>query len=134
MGRRVRLAQPGAAVNAPRAVVESGNPADWTPHVLDGKVAAIGQVGNEIAAGGQFTQVASAAAPTTAIARSNILALRPSGRGAARGPPDGAARLRHHHRRRLERPPRRLRRRPQRPRRRRPVLAVQGRWCSTSPA
>ena len=87
MGRRVLLAllsaavlvglmaQPGAAVNVPQAVVVSSNPADWTPHVLDGKVAAIVQVGNKIVAGGQFTQVASAAAPTTAIARSNIFAF-----------------------------------------------------------
>ena len=87
MGRRVLLAllsaavlvglmaQPGAAVNVPQAVVVSSNPADWTPHVLNGKVAAIVQVGNKIVAGGQFTQVASAAAPTTAIARSNIFAF-----------------------------------------------------------
>jgi hypothetical protein len=87
MGRRVLLAllsaavlvglmaQPGAAVNVPQAVVVSSNPADWTPHVLDGKVAAIVQVGNKIVAGGQFTRVASAAAPTTAIARSNIFAF-----------------------------------------------------------
>jgi hypothetical protein len=87
MGRRVLLAllsaavlvglmaQPGAAVNAPQPVMVSSNPADWTPHVLDGKVAAIVQVGNRIVAGGQFTRVASAAAPTTAIARSNIFAF-----------------------------------------------------------
>jgi hypothetical protein len=87
MGRRVLLAlvsaavlvgllaQPGAAVNTPQAVVVSSNPADWTPHVLDGKVAAIVQVGNKMVAGGQFTRVASAAAPTTAIARSNIFAF-----------------------------------------------------------
>jgi hypothetical protein len=87
MGRRVLLAllsavvlvglvaQPGSAVNVPQAVVVSSNPADWTPHVLDGKVAAIVQVGNKIVAGGQFTKVASAAAPTTAIARSNIFAF-----------------------------------------------------------
>jgi hypothetical protein len=87
MGRRVLLAllsaavlvglmaQPGTAVNVPQAVVVSSNPADWTPHVLDGKVAAIVQVGNKIVAGGQFTRVASAAAPTTAIARSNIFAF-----------------------------------------------------------
>jgi hypothetical protein len=67
--------QPGAAVNVPQAVVVSSNPADWTPHVLDGKVAAIVQVGNRMVAGGQFTQVASAAAPTTAIAQSNIFAF-----------------------------------------------------------
>ena len=66
---------PGAAVNVPQAVVVPGNPADWTPHVLDGKVAAIVQIGGKIVAGGQLTKVASAAAPTTAIARSNIFAF-----------------------------------------------------------
>src|SRR5215207_5830883 len=87
MGRRVLLAllsaavlvglmaQPGAAVNVPQPAVVSSNPADWTPHVLDGKVAAIVQVGNKMVAGGQFTRVASAAAPTTAIPRSNIFAF-----------------------------------------------------------
>jgi hypothetical protein len=87
MGRRVLLmlvsaaflvgllAQPGAAVNVPQAVVVSSNPADWTPHVLDGKVAAVVQVGNKVVAGGLFTRVASAAAPTTTIARSNIFAF-----------------------------------------------------------
>jgi hypothetical protein len=87
MGRRVLLAllsaavlvglvaQPGAAVNVPQAVVVSSNPAEWTPHVLDGKVAAIVQVGNKLIAGGQFTRVASAAAPTTAIPRSHIFAF-----------------------------------------------------------
>jgi hypothetical protein len=87
MGRRVLLAllsaavlaglvaQPGAAVNVPQAAVVSSNPADWTPHVLDGKVAAIVQVGSRIIAGGQFTKVASAAAPTTVIPRSNIFAF-----------------------------------------------------------
>jgi hypothetical protein len=54
MGRRVLLALVSAAVL---------------------KVAAIVQVGNKMVAGGQFTRVASAAAPTTAIARSNILAF-----------------------------------------------------------
>jgi hypothetical protein len=87
MGRRVLLAllsaavlvglvaQPGAAVNVPQAVVVSSNPAGWTPHVLDGKVAAIVQVGNKLIAGGQFTRVAGADAPTTAIPRSNIFAF-----------------------------------------------------------
>jgi hypothetical protein len=87
MGRRVLLmlvsaaflvgllAQPGAAVNVPQAVVVSSNPADWTPHVLDGKVGAIVQVGNKVVAGGLFTRVTSAAAPTTTIARSNIFAF-----------------------------------------------------------
>jgi hypothetical protein len=69
------MAQPGAAVNVPQPVVVSSNPAEWTPHVLDGKVAAIVQVGNKIVAGGLFTQVASVDAPSTAIARSNIFAF-----------------------------------------------------------
>jgi hypothetical protein len=46
------VAQPGAAVNTPQAVVVSSNPADWTPHAPDGKVAAIVQVGNKMVAGG----------------------------------------------------------------------------------
>jgi hypothetical protein len=87
MGRRVLLAllpavvlvglvaQPGAAVNVPQPAVVSSNPADWTPHVLDGKVAAIVQVGNKIVAGGLFTKVANADAPTTEIARSHIFAF-----------------------------------------------------------
>ena len=33
-------------------MVVSSNPADWTPRVLDGEVAAIIQVGNKIVAGG----------------------------------------------------------------------------------
>jgi hypothetical protein len=87
MGRRVLLAllpavvlvglvaQPGAAVNVPQPAVVSSNPADWTPHVLDGKVAAIVQVGNKIVAGGLFTKVANADAPTTEIARNHIFAF-----------------------------------------------------------
>jgi hypothetical protein len=87
MGRRVLLAlvsaavlvalvaQPGAAVNAPQPQMVSSNPADWTPHVLDGRVDAVVQVGNTMIVGGKFSQVATAAAPTTAIARSNIFAF-----------------------------------------------------------
>jgi hypothetical protein len=69
------LAQPGAAVNVPQAAVVSANPADWTPHVLDGKVDAIVQVGDTMVAGGLFTRVANAATPATAIPRSNIFAF-----------------------------------------------------------
>jgi hypothetical protein len=69
------LARPGAAVNPPQAAVVSANPADWTPHVLDGKVDAIVQVGNKMVAGGLFTRVANAASPATAIPRSNLFAF-----------------------------------------------------------
>jgi hypothetical protein len=52
------IAQPGAAVNVPQAAVVSANPANWTPHVLDGKVDAVVQIGNKMAAGGLFAKVA----------------------------------------------------------------------------
>jgi hypothetical protein len=51
------MAQPGGAVNVPQPVVVSADPANWTPHVLDGKVDAIVAVGDKIVAGGLFTQV-----------------------------------------------------------------------------
>jgi len=81
MGRRVLLAllsaavlvglmaQPGAAVNVPQPAVVSSNPADWTPHVLDGKVAAIVQVGNKIVAGGSFTRI-------NGVAQKSLVKLR----------------------------------------------------------
>jgi hypothetical protein len=69
------VAQPGGAVNVPHAVVVSADPANWTPHVLDGKVDAIVVVGNKMVAGGLFTKVATADDPATPIARSNIFAF-----------------------------------------------------------
>jgi hypothetical protein len=69
------VAQPGGAVNVPQPVVVSADPANWTPHVLDGKVDAIVVVGGKVVAGGLFTQVATAADPATPIARSNIFAF-----------------------------------------------------------
>jgi hypothetical protein len=69
------VAQPGAAVNVPHPVVVSADPANWTPHVLDGKVDAIVVVGDKVVAGGLFTQVATADDPATPIARSNIFAF-----------------------------------------------------------
>jgi hypothetical protein len=69
------MAQPGGAVNVPQPVVVSADPANWTPHVLDGKVDAIVAVGGKIVAGGLFTQVATADDPTTPIPRSNIFAF-----------------------------------------------------------
>jgi hypothetical protein len=55
--------------------VVSADPANWTPHVLDGKVDAIVVVGNKMVAGGLFTKVATADDPATPIARSNIFAF-----------------------------------------------------------
>jgi hypothetical protein len=69
------MAQPGGAVNVPQPVVVSADPANWTPHVLDGKVDAIVVVGDKVVAVGLFTQVATADDPTTPIPRSNIFAF-----------------------------------------------------------
>jgi hypothetical protein len=41
----------------PWGVVVSENPADWTPHVLGGRVSAIVQVGNRMVVGGNFSRV-----------------------------------------------------------------------------
>lgn len=50
-------ATPAAAVNANQNVIVSDDPANWTPHVLDGRVNSIVQIGNKVIAGGTFTQV-----------------------------------------------------------------------------
>jgi hypothetical protein len=64
----------GAVQNAPHSVVVSSNPADWTPHVLDGVVNAILPVGDRIIAAGEFTQV-QAAGGGPVIAKDNIFAF-----------------------------------------------------------
>jgi hypothetical protein len=102
---------PGPARRGRRRAAGRGGvrqPADWTPHVLDGKVDAIVQVGDKMVAGGLFTRVANAAAP---IPRSNIFAFDP--------PPGWSTPRRQPMRRR-----RPLGDRRHRPGRRRPLLAV----------
>ncbi len=51
------VAAPASAVNAPLASVVSMNPADFTPHVMNGSVQGITQIGNKIVAVGTFTTV-----------------------------------------------------------------------------
>jgi len=52
---------PALAVNADHGnAVVSSNPANYTPHVMNGSVNAITQVGNEIIAAGTFTRVSPA--------------------------------------------------------------------------
>ncbi len=68
-------AQPATAVNPVLSQIVSANPADWTPHILDdtGIVYAITQVGNQMVAGGVFTQVKQPGGPT--LTRSNLFAF-----------------------------------------------------------
>jgi hypothetical protein len=66
---------PVAAVQpSPHDRLVSANPADFTPHVLDGQINAFAQVGNKIIAAGIFTQV-RAQGQTTRLARNNIFAF-----------------------------------------------------------
>jgi hypothetical protein len=67
-------ASPSGAVNAPQSVVVTADPANFTPHVLDGKVDAFVQVGNKMIAGGLFTKVQQQGSATV-LSRSNIFAF-----------------------------------------------------------
>lgn len=62
------------AVNTAQPVIVSADPADRTPHVLDGRVNAIVQVGNRIVAGGVFTQVRDHGT-SLVIPRANLLSF-----------------------------------------------------------
>jgi hypothetical protein len=66
-------APPASAVNPPQSTIVSANPVNWTPHVLDGIVNAIVPVGNQIVAGGTFTQVKEPGGPI--LSRTNIFAF-----------------------------------------------------------
>ncbi len=61
------------AVNFPLTTVVSANPADNTPHVLDGKVLAIAEAGSKVVVGGVFTKVRNQGS-TTEVARTNLFA------------------------------------------------------------
>lgn len=50
--------------------------ANWTPHVLDGWVGAIAEVGDTVVIGGNFSQIATAADPGTAIARPYLFSFQ----------------------------------------------------------
>jgi hypothetical protein len=58
----------------PDRVVVSENPADWTPHVLDGRIDAITRVGDRIIAGGRFSKVREAGS-STVLTRKNLFAF-----------------------------------------------------------
>lgn len=58
------------------SVVVTDNPADFTPHVLDGRINAIAQVGDTMVAGGTFTQVSEAGSNQT-INQAYLVAFDP---------------------------------------------------------
>ena len=68
----VALPQAGAVGTSQDVVVDDFPPA-ITPHVLDGDVMAIAEVGDVVVLGGRFTQARSAATGSPTVARSNIL-------------------------------------------------------------
>ena len=55
--------------------VVSDDPANNTPHVLNGYVNSFAQVGDVMVVGGNFTAVATASAPGTNVARSHLFAF-----------------------------------------------------------
>ncbi|CAN5285718.1 hypothetical protein BH20ACT24_BH20ACT24_16650 [soil metagenome] len=64
---------PAHAVNVPHSVIVSDDPVAWTPHVLDGKVLIVVQMGNKLIAGGQFTRVQEPGGPE--LSRTNVFAF-----------------------------------------------------------
>jgi hypothetical protein len=73
------LAAPASALNKDQgAALASSTPAGYTPHVMDGSVDAITQVGNKIIAGGTFTKVSPAGTfgdTTDDVVRNGIFAF-----------------------------------------------------------
>ena len=63
-----------AAGGLPNRVVVSENPANWTPHVLDGRVDTITRVGDRIVAGGRFSKVRQAGS-SEVLTRKNLFAF-----------------------------------------------------------
>ncbi|HEV3362682.1 MAG TPA: hypothetical protein VG795_00835 [Acidimicrobiia bacterium] len=63
-----------AAGGLPNRVVVSENPANWTPHVLDGRVDTITRVGDRIVAGGRFGKVRQAGS-SEVLTRKNLFSF-----------------------------------------------------------
>lgn len=66
------LASPAQAVDSPAGQLVSEVPVEGTPHVLNGKVASIEQVGNTMVLGGTFTSVRNDGSDDTLVRRSLV--------------------------------------------------------------
>ena len=69
------LTQSPAAALIHEGQLVSDDPANFTPHVLDGRANAIAQVGNTMILGGEFTQVRAAPDGSPVLSRSNLVAF-----------------------------------------------------------
>jgi PKD repeat protein len=67
---------PVSAVQHPHDKIVSADPVNYTPHVLDGHVNAIVQIGDKVYVGGQFTQVQEDES-TTVLARNSLFRFDP---------------------------------------------------------
>ncbi|MDI1460778.1 PKD domain containing protein [Catellatospora sp. KI3] len=74
VGALLAATGPAYAVPVPTGVV-GADPADWTPHITDGEVWALAQVGDTVVVGGHFDTVTSADGRTT-YRRKNLMAFR----------------------------------------------------------
>jgi hypothetical protein len=63
-----------AAGGLPAGLVVSENPVGWTPHVLDGRVYAIAQVGDRMVVGGRFSRVRQAGS-SEVLTRKNLFSF-----------------------------------------------------------
>lgn len=71
LGPAVGLA---SAVQYPQSTIVNQDPVNWTPHVIDGKIMSLAQIGDTIFAGGLFTQVQEAGNSKPVLTRSNFFA------------------------------------------------------------
>ncbi len=69
------VAPPAAAQVQAHDQLVSAQPTTTTPHVLDGEVFAVAEVGNRIVLGGSFTQARNASGTTATVTRNRILAF-----------------------------------------------------------
>ena len=64
-----------SATQTPQDLVVSADPANFTPHVLDGEVYAVAEVGDTIVLGGVFTRARNAPSGSPELARTNLLSF-----------------------------------------------------------